>query len=107
MAPLDARIHNQKDARSSKLVKGSREQSRDAKVVGRVQHAEPTQDAPLNMLNKFQLRGTGAKGLSLSRAACSANSKMDEHDVSSFITSGCENEATSKKQFLSDQLKLL
>ena len=40
MAPLDACIHSQKDARSSKLVKGSREHSWDAKVVGLVQHAE-------------------------------------------------------------------
>ena len=69
MAPLDARIHSPKDARSSKLVKGSREHSGDAKVVGRVQHAEPMQDALLNMLNKFQLRGTGAECLSLSQAA--------------------------------------
>ncbi len=61
MAPLDACIHSQKDACSSKLVKGSREHSRDAKVVGRVQHAEPTQDAPLNMLNNLHWRGMGPR----------------------------------------------
>ncbi len=61
MAPQDARIHSQKDARSSKLVKGSREHLRDAKVVGLVQHAEPTQDAPLNMLNNFHWRDTGPR----------------------------------------------
>ncbi len=32
MAALDAHIHRNKDARSSLVVKGSREQSRDAKV---------------------------------------------------------------------------
>ncbi len=43
------------------------------------------------------------------QTGCSANSKMDAHDVSSFVTSGRENEAgtTSKKQFLSDQFMLL
>ncbi len=40
MAVLDARIHSKKDARSSLVVKGSREQSRDAKVVGLAEHAE-------------------------------------------------------------------
>ncbi len=40
MAPLDARIHSQEDAHSSLVVKGSREHSWDAKVVGLVEHAE-------------------------------------------------------------------
>ena len=34
VAALDARIHSKKDARSSLVVKGSREQLWDAKVVG-------------------------------------------------------------------------
>ncbi len=47
--------------------------------------------------------------LRLTQTSCSANSKMDAHDMSSFVTSGRENEAgaMSKKQFLSDQFMLL
>ncbi len=64
------------------------------------------QKAVLTMLDVLQC---SVISLRSNRTSCSANSKMDTHDVSSFITSGRENEAgaTSKKQFLSDQLKLL
>ncbi len=43
------------------------------------------------------------------QTGCSANSKMDANDVSSVVTSGCENEAgvMLKKQFLSDLFILL
>ncbi len=64
------------------------------------------QKAVLTMLDVLRC---SVISLRSNRTGCSANSKMDTHDVSSFITSGCKNEAgvTSKKQFLSDQFKLL
>ncbi len=64
------------------------------------------QKAVLSMLDVLRC---SVISLRSNRTGCSANSKMDAHGMSSFVTSGRENEAgtTSKKQFLSDQFKLL